>query len=270
MKTCGTTTLLHCLDLLLEYTDQLDMELLWVGYSRKNLNFPEAQSWPHSSFQDEINFFNTHEMLMNRLRGDGHILGPITKDHWFVYIADHPKSLKIDGPLPSTQGCFTPYRTINLMMFDIDLEVGKIFYLENSKTADEMTKKSGIDLLCPGAIIDPLAFTPCGYSMNSVKDKHYSTIHITPEPECSYSSFETNELFDDYSPLVNNVLSTFLPKRFVLTMFGDNESMLKNYNSLPFFNNEIIVQGKKYTRVSYAKSIFDIEQTCMMACYQQL
>jgi S-adenosylmethionine decarboxylase len=56
MKTCGTTTLLHCLDSLLRFADELKMELMWVGYSRKNLLFPTQQAWPHSNFGDEIEF----------------------------------------------------------------------------------------------------------------------------------------------------------------------------------------------------------------------
>lgn len=43
MKTCGTTTLLRCLSSLLQFADALGMELTWVGYSRKNLLFPNAQ-----------------------------------------------------------------------------------------------------------------------------------------------------------------------------------------------------------------------------------
>ena len=43
MKTCGTTTLLRCLSSLLQFADVLGMELTWVGYSRKNLLFPNAQ-----------------------------------------------------------------------------------------------------------------------------------------------------------------------------------------------------------------------------------
>lgn len=65
------------------------MELTWVGYSRKNLQNPSAQLWPHSNFDDEIRYIDTHKQLQNRLRGSGHILGPVTGDHWFVYVADH-------------------------------------------------------------------------------------------------------------------------------------------------------------------------------------
>jgi hypothetical protein len=57
---------------------------------------------------------------------------------------------------------------------------------------------SGISSLCPGAIIDETAFTPCGYSMNAILHDAYYTIHITPEAECSYASFETNACLKNY------------------------------------------------------------------------
>ena len=44
-----------------------------------------------------------------------------------------------------------------------------------------MTNKSGIFKLVPGATIDEVSFSPCGYSMNAVLHDAYSTIHITPE-----------------------------------------------------------------------------------------
>src|SRR3546814_830505 len=56
LKTCGTTTLLKCLALLLKMTKQLGMELEWVGYSRKNYTFPGDQMWPHCSFSEEMNY----------------------------------------------------------------------------------------------------------------------------------------------------------------------------------------------------------------------
>ena len=116
-------------------------------------------------------------------------------------------------------------RTINLMMFDMAPEVASIFFKESGEglemTGKEMTAKSGIDHLCPGATIDETAFTPCGYSMNAILHDSYFTIHITPEKECSYASFETNTCLRDYASMVRNVLNVFRPKRFVITMFGD-------------------------------------------------
>ena len=123
------------------------------------------------------------------------------------------------------------------MMFDMAPEVATIFFKQQREgveiTGKEMTTKSGIDHLCPGATIDETAFTPCGYSMNAILHDSYFTIHITPEKECSYASFETNTCLRDYASMVRNVLNVFRPKRFVLTMFGD-EGMLQSHCCLHY------------------------------------
>jgi S-adenosylmethionine decarboxylase len=294
MKTCGTTTLLCCLNSLLEYADALGMTIRWVGYSRKNLNNPSAQSWPHSNFGDEIAFLNSQKTLQERLNGVGHILGPVTGDHWFVYVADLPRFSCVSlPPLPSE--ITLPYGTIqlpamsttladkavvadsisslegitlNLMMFDLDLEVAKIFYKrEGCQTGEEMTIAAGIHHIVPGATIDAAAFTPCGYSMNSILHDSYSTIHITPEPQCSYASFETNTSLPSYLPLVRNVLNVFGPKRFILTLFAD-ESALKNLHEPPAvaFQRILVPRFGTYSRTSVSSTTVEGNVSCIMIC----
>lgn len=158
MKTCGTTTLLRCLSTLLEYSDKLGMELDWVGYSRKNLLFPNAQLWPHSNFGEEINYIKSHAKLQDRLKGSGYILGPITDDHWFVYVADHsiltggratspvvasPTVPRLHSSMSSQSlvGLPSTERTVNMMMFDMAPEVADIFFKENTASGKEMTLK---------------------------------------------------------------------------------------------------------------------------------
>lgn len=48
--------------------------------------------------------------------------------------------------------------------------------------------------------------------MNALKDDTYYTIHITPESNCSYASFETNLRADNYDKLIADVLHVFRPK----------------------------------------------------------
>eukprot|EP00349_Pseudokeronopsis_sp_Brazil_P000410 CAMPEP_0202961666 /NCGR_PEP_ID=MMETSP1396-20130829/5737_1 /ASSEMBLY_ACC=CAM_ASM_000872 /TAXON_ID= /ORGANISM="Pseudokeronopsis sp., Strain Brazil" /LENGTH=441 /DNA_ID=CAMNT_0049681663 /DNA_START=241 /DNA_END=1563 /DNA_ORIENTATION=- len=268
MKTCGTTTLLRCLGSLLDFAEKLGMELAWVGYSRKNLLFPSEQSWPHSSFGDEIRYIQTHERLQNRLRGHGHILGPITDDHWFVYVADHSET----SPLFKRTPNYIPAppsneRTLNMMMFDMAPEVAQTFYQANCPTGKEMTVKSGIHHLVPGAQIDETSFTPCGYSMNAILHDAYSTIHITPEPQCSYASFETNTSLENYNPMVRNVLTVFRPRRFVLTMFGD-QAAIDGLKVLPTDVTSIVLPGYGvFNRTSLSSTKVDSELCCLMACY---
>ena len=69
---------------------------------------------------------------------------------------------------------------------------------------------SGIDKLIPGCLIDDYLFDPCGYSMNGLmRGGYYVTIHITPESEFSYVSFETNYPLASYSDLIARVIRTF-------------------------------------------------------------
>ena len=80
-------------------------------------------------------------------------------------------------------------------------------------------------------------FDPCGYSMNGLDGPTHFTIHITPEPECSFVSFATNQRVTDYKPLIQQVVATFRPKRFTATLFVDEGSMEYdgvNPKELPF------------------------------------
>jgi len=285
MKTCGTTTLLRCLASLLQFADELGMELTWVGYSRKNLLFPSAQLWPHSNFGDELKYISTHEKLQDRLRGAGHILGPVTGDHWFVYVADHDPTVTPSAPLSAIpmmrsgssnqlQQMQQPdapptERTINMMMFDMAPEVANLFFQKTCPTGKIMTARSGICNLVPGAMIDETAFSPCGYSMNAILHDAYSTIHITPEQECSYCSFETNTCLRSYDAMVRNVLAVFKPKRFVLTMFGDEAALEKSsIPELPTNAKRIEVPSfGSFSRTSLSSTRVETDLCCLMACY---
>ncbi|OOF94375.1 hypothetical protein ASPCADRAFT_208890 [Aspergillus carbonarius ITEM 5010] len=82
----------------------------------------------------------------------------------------------------------------------------------------------------PESRIDAYLFTPCGFSANGViptPDKntgtHYFTVHVTPEPQCSYASFETNvphsQNGQTTQEIVEQVVNIFKPGRFTVTLF---------------------------------------------------
>ena len=52
------------------------------------------------------------------------------------------------------------------------------------------------------------------------------TIHITPEPEYSYVSFESNIPLSSYLGVIQRVLETFMPGKFILTIFANRVIML--------------------------------------------
>ncbi|KAK6375840.1 spermidine resistance protein [Exophiala oligosperma] len=82
----------------------------------------------------------------------------------------------------------------------------------------------------PDARVDAYLFTPCGFSANGVipappgeKGTHYFTVHVTPEPICSYASFETNvpvgQKGRETTDIVQHVVDIFKPGRFSVTLF---------------------------------------------------
>ncbi|KAI1840106.1 hypothetical protein JX265_008527 [Neoarthrinium moseri] len=88
----------------------------------------------------------------------------------------------------------------------------------------------------PDARIDAYMFNPCGFSANGVipapqrlddngdgKSNHYFTVHVTPEPQCSYASFETNvpggQNGRDTSDVIEHVVGIFKPGHFSVTLF---------------------------------------------------
>jgi len=89
----------------------------------------------------------------------------------------------------------------------------------------------------PDARIDAYLFTPCGFSANGIvpapapngtvgignSSCHYFTVHVTPEPQCSYASFETNvparQSGRETADIVEQVVKIFKPGRFSVTIF---------------------------------------------------
>ncbi|KAL8855591.1 MAG: hypothetical protein Q9178_007783 [Gyalolechia marmorata] len=82
----------------------------------------------------------------------------------------------------------------------------------------------------PDARIDAYLFTPCGFSANGVipspatgGSTHYFTVHVTPEPHCSYASFETNvpscQTGRETTDVIQQVVGIFKPGRFSVTLF---------------------------------------------------
>jgi len=63
-------------------------------------------------------------------------------------------------------------------------------------------------------------------------DGHYFTIHITPEPDFSYVSFETNVPYNQYNELIRKVVGMFNPGKFTTTIFGGMVNILFIMNYL--------------------------------------
>jgi len=213
LKTCGTTTLLRCVPKLLEMAEELGFAHEFVFFSRKNFNFPEHQAYPHSGFDVEVDFLNS--IFPN---GNAYEFGsPNSNDKWFLYIADNTNNTSKEA---------NQDQTFEVIMCDLDPEAMKPFFKTTDFTsAKSVTVKTGIAELIPGSVTDEFMFDPCGYSVNGLRGDVYFTIHVTPEPEFSFVSFDSNVPLVCYKELLNKVLDIFRPGRCVVLLFADAYSM---------------------------------------------
>jgi len=227
IKTCGTTTLLNCITKLLEFASFIDLEVEFVKYSRKNFLFPTRQMFPHLNWGDEVSYLN------KIFDGTAYVLGPHTQSHWFLYLADYSdhRGSRDDQEM-----------VMELMMHDLDRAAANKFYRRDGIADDE--KFPGIANLLPGSETNEFNFSPCGYSMNGLFREAYYTIHVTPEPHCSYASFETNVTPASCVKLISSVCEIFKPGSFTVTFFKENG--IKDYRchqesidlNIPGFNSK--------------------------------
>ncbi|XP_005990936.1 S-adenosylmethionine decarboxylase proenzyme isoform X2 [Latimeria chalumnae] len=212
LKTCGTTLLLQALVPLLELAREycgFDA-IMNFFYSRKNFMKPAHQEYPHRNFQEEVEFLL--EIFPN---GAAYCMGRLNSDCWYLFTLDVPESQEIQQE----------DQTLEILMSELDRAVMDQFFMKDGYTANEVTRMSGIRDLIPGSVIDATLFNPCGYSMNGMKsDGTYWTIHITPEPEFSYVSFETNLAQTSCDELIRKVVNVFKPGKFVTTLFVNQSS----------------------------------------------
>jgi S-adenosylmethionine decarboxylase len=213
LKTCGKTTLLEAVKPLLELVhNKCGFDIVAdMFYSHKNYMRPELQPITYHTFDDEVAVLDT--MFDD---GAAYALGRINHDCWYLYTMD-------------SVGIVQPDQTLEILMTQVDPSVMSMFTQEYGLTAEQLTDKTGISDIFPEAIIDDFLFEPCGYSMNAIMPNGcYFTIHITPEDEFSYVSFETNVPQETYHDLISNVLDIFKPNKFVLTLCANELSKASN------------------------------------------
>uniref|UniRef100_A0A8C4F7G7 adenosylmethionine decarboxylase n=1 Tax=Dicentrarchus labrax TaxID=13489 RepID=A0A8C4F7G7_DICLA len=216
LKTCGTTLLLQALvpllELAREYCGFDAIENFF--YSRKNFMKPTHQEFPHRNFQEEVDFLS--QIFPN---GAAYCMGRLNSDCWYLFTLDLPEYWENKHA----------DQTLEVLMSDLDPAIMDQFYMKDGVSASDVTRMSGIRDLIPGSVIDATMFNPCGYSMNGMKtDGTYWTIHITPEPEFSYVSFETNLSQTSYDDLVRKVVEVFKPGKFVTTLFVNQSSKCRS------------------------------------------
>lgn len=235
-------------------------------YSRKSFMFPERQKGPHRDWMLEVQlldafFDDGSAYTVGKMNGDHWLLYmccPGDKE-----AESPPAQVAVQRPLhlPSP-GCIDAAndQTLEILMthmssrscarFNFPPEMAVPSSQAAAVTAAATPSSSdrghvlGLDLsaklglidMFPGTIIDAFAFEPCGYSANAVIPASegcsagYWTIHVTPEEDSSYASFETNVRLPNkakaarsamtMSSLIGQVANIFEAGKMSITLFS--------------------------------------------------
>jgi len=228
LKTCGTTTLLLVLPKLLHMATELGTSIELVQYGHLRYKFPEHQVFPHGSFAEE-------QAYLTGYFGEVYtcVLGPNDGSCWYML------SVEKNGPRQAVPPVVSPRDGDDLLeiaMEGLSPAVCELFHrspcrherdsqlaVDKASTQERefarlMTIASGIAEALPGVVIDDWAFEPCGYSMNGIRDGFYCTVHVTPEMDFSYASFESNDPMYRDPLFLQQIVAAFAPTSAVVTL----------------------------------------------------
>ena len=265
LKTCGCTTLLKVLPKFLSIALFLNFTQLQLYYSRKCYLAPHLQIEMHTNWDHEVDYLDSF------LIGSAYTFGSTNKNqHWYLYASDWISLNQIPNIVPSqhviksAQLLHLPSargdQTLEILMTHLDIAACRQFYYPRPDSSIDLSasdfKNPQHDLvyklinhLKPSTHqMDGFSFKPCGFSSNHLlsydDNEYYCTMHITPEPHCSYASLETNvhtDVFDSnstssdsytsesddiYANLIRKTLAFFKPKEVILTWFCNKMTSL--------------------------------------------
>lgn len=286
LKTCGTTTTLSCFDKLIELVNRyLDdsfslasfKSIYRVFYSRRTFMFPHKQLPVYRNWNSELELLHRY---FPAERHRSYIFGDDTKNNWHLYINGDNNDRTIDEDI-----------TIELLMTDLDESRCAEIQISNhedvrgelEKDADlghvlgeRMMRQFGLDKIFgheDGLVAsykhDAFAFTPCGYSSNSILNlNNYYTFHITPEKGSSYASFETNyspSCRESYLDLIAKILDAIKPGSFTLVVcYNKHKSGKATADNIESFHLSEQVLNRRFECIHNAN--IDVGYNYNVAC----
>lgn len=204
MLTCGTTTLVESVILFIQTVDTEKIDFLI--YQRKNEYRSQLQK---SSVDDDL------QRLRTFLPIKAYQLGDLDSHHHYFLHTEKPYQPANDDT------------TSELLMYHIQGEIADYLRSEN-QDAQTIRDKLGLDIVLPDFVLDDFVFTPFGYSLNALRGSDYATIHITPEQNSSYVSFETNlDLGGEFAFVMDHFLARLNPRSWDTVGFNCHPSPLQ-------------------------------------------
>ncbi|PKI17321.1 adenosylmethionine decarboxylase [Colwellia sp. 12G3] len=194
--TCGETNLVNSVEYFIQ---QLGVDKIkHLTYQRKNEYFSHAQP---SCFGDDI------KRLTQYIPGKALRFGAMDSHHNFVFHQDNDFQASIDD------------KTYEIFAYQISEDASN-HLTRPGLQANDIRQFLRLEQLIPDFQIDDFVFQPYGYSVNAILAKKYLTIHITPQSDSSYVSFESNI---NLIKLVPIILAVLQPSSFDLLSYNETE-----------------------------------------------
>lgn len=188
MLTCGSTTLVHAAT---HFIDTVGVDAVaFASYQRKNEYLAQLQA---SSFEDDL------QLLREKITGSAYRIGHLDSHHHYIFYTDKPYQAASDDV------------TNELLMYHIGGDTAD--YLRSSgQQIEQIREQLQLSTLLGDFAIDDFLFEPFGYSVNGIRGQDYFTIHVTPQEDSSYVSFETNlALTGEHKALFSALLHALQP-----------------------------------------------------------
>jgi S-adenosylmethionine decarboxylase len=195
MITCGTTTLTKAFPDIIRILGKSHVAL--VFYQRQKCVDPQRQ-W--TDFREDI------ACLEGYFPGRYFKIGAHTHHPIDIFYSTHSGR----GTLRNA--------TLQLAMRNLDPTAMKIFCTTNDGSAEHAKAFLGLERIYPDTTTDSYLFSPSGYSMNGISGADYFTVHVTPQSDASYASFETSFMKTDYCTVTEKLISVFKPEHFSLSL----------------------------------------------------
>ncbi|AQS36511.1 Adenosylmethionine decarboxylase [Shewanella psychrophila] len=205
MLTCGATQLSNALVLFIE---KLGAETIaYATYQRKNEYLLQPQI---RSFAQDLAY------ITQTISGKGYRIGHLDSHHHYLFTANNEghsgKALATTKPVVTIK----PLATTELLMYHLRGPLAE-YFRSPCQTAEGICDALELSSLFSGFEFDYHLFSPLGYSLNGIKGDKYFTVHITPQEQSSYCSFETNLTDKDLpAELIEHFLLKLQPERWDL------------------------------------------------------
>ncbi len=203
MLTCGRTNMQKALaHMLKQIAPAADMKPCWVQLAHRALLAPAAQPVPHRT--PEASLQCMRELLPTACET---VLGVTMRFPWYAF-------------------------TAQLAPAHVQPSIAVYMHGLPQRVCDAYTDPAGAkvyvrhDLHCrlpPGFVpLDTHCFEPQGYSANggTMEKNGYWTVHVTPEPNATYASFEAGARAEQHEALLLACLEHFCPRRACVLQQG--------------------------------------------------